>query len=352
MNLMKRAHAPGMAPGTYDREYVRAAPPPRVIVVDYADDTLTRTEDPRPKRNGAATNRWIHVAGYPSFDLLEHLRIEFDLDPLALEDVVSTHQRPKFNAYDYWRFISLSLARGDDSGTFDELSVFVAERTAITFFAGDDAVFEPIRKRLERPRTSLRRNPASYLAYALVDLAIDMLFPCLEHIGETLENLEEEVIDDPRKHALRQVHDVRNRLLFSRRMVWATREVVADFMRALSGDEETEIKLTPYLQDCYDHVIGAVDLIETYRDVATSLVEMYLSVVSNRLNETIRVLTVIATLFIPPTFVVGIYGMNFDRASPWNMPELGWPYGYVAVMLFIAAMMIGMLVWFRRKRWM
>ena len=351
MNLMRRAYMPGIAPGTYDREDVRAAPPPRVTVIDYGDETLTRTEDPRPKRNAAPINRWIHVSGKPSFDLLEHLRVEFDLDALALEDVVSTHQRPKFNAYDYWRFISLSMARGDESGTFDELSVFCAKHTAITFFAGDDAVFEPIRKRLERPHTILRRSPAAYFAYTLVDLAIDMLFPCLERIGETLETLEEEVLEGSRKGSLKQVHDVRNRLLYSRRMVWATREVVADFMRAAASAEEAEVKLTPYLQDCYDHVIGAVDLIETYRDVATSLVEVYLSVVSNRLNETIRVLTVIATLFIPPTFIVGIYGMNFDRSSPWNMPELGWPYGYAAVMLFIAASMIGMLVWFRRKRW-
>ena len=345
-------YAPGTAPGTYDREYVRAAPPPRVVVVDYGEDTLATVEDPRPRRGGPETKRWIHVAGHPSLDLLEHLRAEFDLDALALEDVVSLHQRPKFNAYESWRFISLSVPRSKEHGAFDELSVFVGDRTAITFFAGEDAALEPIRKRLERPRTIMRRSPVCYLAYALIDLTIDLLFPCLEHIGETLEQLEEEVLENPRKRSLKQVHDVRNRLLFSRRIVWATREVVADFMRQLSGAEETEVKLTPYLQDCYDHAIGAVDLIETYRDMATSLVEVYLSVVSNRLNDTIRVLTVIATLFIPPTFIVGVYGMNFDRnAGPWSMPELGWPYGYVGVMLFMAVMMVGMFVWFRRNHW-
>jgi magnesium transporter len=352
MSNVRRRVAPGTAPGTYDREYVRSAPPPRVIVVDYDDDRLSTVEEPRPRRNAPGMKRWIHVAGQPSLDLLEHLRAEFGLDPLALEDVVSPHQRPKFQAYEDVRFISLSLARSREHGVFDELSVFVDEHTAITFFAGDDAALEPIRKRLERQHTPLRRAPATYLAYALIDLAIDLLFPCLEHIGEMLEQLEEEVLDDPRRRSLKQVHDVRNRLLLSRRIAWATREVVADFMRQLSAEEQTDVKLTPFLQDCYDHVIGAVDLIENYRDMATSLIEVYLSVVSNRLNDTIRVLTVIATLFIPPTFVVGVYGMNFDRnAGPWSMPELGWPYGYVGVMLFMAVMMIGMFVWFRRKRW-
>jgi magnesium transporter len=331
---------------------VRAASPPRVVVVDYGDDVLTTVDDARPRQNGPEIQRWIHVAGRPSLDLLEYLRAEFDLDPLALEDVVSAHQRPKFSAFEGWRYVSLSLPTGAESAAFDELCVFFREQTLISFFAGEDAVFEPIRKRLERPHSNMRRNPAPYLVYALIDLAIDLLFPYLERIGETLELLEEEVLEEPRKRSLKQVHDVRNRLLFTRRIVWATREVVGDFMRQLSAAEETDLELTPFLQDCYEHVISAVDLIETYRDMATSLVEVYLSVVSNRLNDTIRVLTVIATLFIPPTFIVGIYGMNFDRsAGPLSMPELSWPYGYAGVMVFMAAMMIGMYVYFRRKRW-
>ena len=283
MTNVRRGAAPGTAPGTYDREYVRAAPPPRVVVVDYGDDTLTTVDDARPKRNGPELKRWIHVAGRPSLDLLEHLRAEFDLDPLALEDVVSLHQRPKFTPFEYWRFLSLSLPRADSSG-FDELCAFLGESTAITFFAGDDAVFDPIRKRLERPHTNMRRGSPCYLVYALIDLAIDLLFPYLERIGETLERLEEEVLDEPRKRSLKQVHDERNRLLLARRMVWATRELVADFMRQLNVTEESDVKLTPFLQDCYEHVISAVDLIETYRDTATSLIEVYLSVVSNRLN--------------------------------------------------------------------
>jgi magnesium transporter len=345
--------SPGTSPGRYDSAVVREGAAPVVTVVDY-DPTfiVTSTDDPRPGAPTRGGCRWIHVQGEPTLPLLEHLREAFDLDRLALEDVVSVEQRPKFNAFDTWRFLTLSLPNPSSDASYDELCVFYCEDVLISFFAGPPAVFDPIRKRLERAQSHMRASNAGYLMYALLDLTIDLYFPFLERFGEEIEALEEQVLDRPRRETLADVHHVRNRLLLARRMVWATREVVSDIMRTLNAEGQSGRELLPFVQDCYEHVVGAVDLIETYRDMATSLVEVYLSVVSNRLNDAMRVLTVIATLFIPPTFIVGIYGMNFDPAAgPLSMPELSSPWGYVGVMGFIGAMMIAMFVLFRRKRW-
>jgi magnesium transporter len=344
--------APGTSPGAFEIGVETAADAPAITVVDYDESYLLVTQDEsRPRRPTRSGNRWIHVQGPPSLPLLEHLRVEFDLDPLALEDVVSVHQRPTFNEYDHWRFLTLSVPATAGDG-FDELCLFFHDDVVISFFAGEPTLFDPLRKRLERVQGNMRRNNAIYFVYAVLDLVIDLLFPYLERFGERIEALEEEVLDRPRRETLAAVHDVRNRLLAARRMVWATREVVSTFLRALNTRGGEDRHLLPFVQDCYEHVLSAVDLIETHREMATSLVEVYLSAVSNKLNDAMRMLTVIATLFIPPTFVVGIYGMNFDRdAGPLSMPELSWPLGYVGVMSLIAVMMVSMYVYFKRKRW-
>jgi magnesium transporter len=353
LNFRRHRHAPGVAPGTYDTAQVRAAPAPRIITVKYDEAGAIRSEsDALPMRPPDDGRRyWIHVAGHPSLELLEHMRAEFDLDPLALEDVVTVQQRPKFTPYDKWRFLTLATPANNGELHFEEISVFVAERVLISFFTGDSAILAPIHRRLERPQGNLARHDANFLFYALLDLSVDLLFPYLDGMGDELDRLGEEVLGEPHQQTLADIHALRTRLLTARRMTWATREVVSDILRQLNDDWESDRRLRPFLGDCYDHVLSAVDLIETYRDMATSLVEVHLSVISNRLNDVMRVLTVIATLFIPPTFVVGVYGMNFDRSAPWNMPELSWPFGYLAVMALIATMTFGMFVFFRRKRW-
>ncbi len=332
----------------------RESAPPRIIAVAYDEQGAATTEsDALPVRPPSDGKRyWIHVAGHPTLALLDHMRDEFDLDPLALEDVVTVQQRPKFTQYEAWRFLTLATPGTNGDLHFDEISVFVSEHVLISFFTGDSGVFAPIRRRLERPNGNLGRHDANYLFYALLDLSVDLLFPYLDAMGDELDALGEEVLDVPRHETLAEIHGLRTRLLTARRMTWATREVVSDVLRQLNDDWESDRRLRPYLGDCYDHVLSAVDLIETYRDMATSLVEVHLSVVSNRLNDVMRVLTVIATFFIPPTFVVGIYGMNFDRgAGPFSMPELSWPFGYLLVLGIIASMMLGMFVFFRRRRW-
>ena len=186
----------------------------------------------------------------------------------------------------------------------------------------------------------------------MIDLAVDHLFPVVDDIGMQMSDLEAGILERTEPSDLAKLHEIRNRLLLFRRTAWATREILADLFRHLDSAGSDRSYLRPFLQDCYDHIVSVIDLLEMHREVTTSLVEVYLSLVSNRLNDVMRVLTMIATLFIPPTFLVGLYGMNFDRsAGPWSMPELGWPYGYVAVVITCLASMVGMLIYFRRKHW-
>jgi magnesium transporter len=354
MRQPARRRQPGTAPGTFDIERVRAVQHAHVEITDYDAQNLTalsndidRLDQPPP-----AGVRWIHVAGTPSMEVLERLRKRYDLDALALEDVVNLGQRPKFSEYAAMLFVTLLLPDHAEPGRFEQLSVFANARTVISFHDGTPGLLDPIRKRLAAENGRMRRNDGCYLLYALIDLAIDHLFPVIDDVGAEISTLEAEVLERPRRNDLARLHAIRNRLLVYRRTAWATREILSDLFRHLDSSEEDRTYLRPYLQDCHDHIVSVIDLLETHREVATSLVEVYLSLVSNRLNETMRVLTLIATLFIPPTFIVGVYGMNFDRnAGPWSMPELGWPYGYVGVMAFMAVMMIGMLVYFKMKRW-
>ncbi|HTO58540.1 MAG TPA: magnesium/cobalt transporter CorA [Pseudomonadales bacterium] len=354
MRQAVRHRIPGSPPGEYDIAPVRAVQHAHVEITDYDAQTLTAQSNDSDLLDAppATGVRWIHVVGTPSMEILEKLRKLYALEPLALEDVVNLGQRPKFTEYATMLFVTLLIPDPTAPGGFEQLSVFANAHTVISFHDGTPGLLDPIRKRLTADGSRMRKNDGCYLLYALIDLAIDHLFPVIDALGGEITALEAEVLERPRRNVLPRLHEIRNRLLVYRRTAWATREILSDLFRHLDASDEDRTYLRPYLQDCHDHIVSVIDLLETHREVATSLVEVYLSLVNNRLNETMRVLTLIATLFIPPTFIVGVYGMNFDRnAGPWSMPELGWPYGYVGVMTFMAVMMIGMLVYFRRKHW-
>ncbi len=347
--LKTRYHEPGTAPGTYDIAATREAAESEVTVVDYDRHVLRRyqrLESLPPPR--ADTVRWIRASAHPPLSLLKVLEERYAVDPMALEDVVVHSHRPKFSEFERGDFVSVAIPR-QDACEFQPLSMYLSGNTLITFF-DDPALFAPIDRRLENG-SRLRDGSAHYLVYALLDLAVDLLFPLHERLGERLEALEEDLLHQPGESFLRETHAVRRELLLMRRTAWATREVVSDLLR--HWDSNALRHLRPFLQDSYEHIVTIVDLVETQRDIATSLVEVYLSLASNRLSDVMKVLTIIATLFIPPTFVVGVYGMNFDPdAGPLSMPELHWPFGYVAVMALILLMVIAMLAFFRRKRWL
>jgi magnesium transporter len=272
------------------------------------------------------------------------------LHTLALEDVVNAGQRAKLDVYDAHSFIvSNYLVRREDKLTSEQASLFLGPDFVISVHEGPDDIYEPIRARLQKKKP-LRQSGADYLAYALLDLIVDNGFPLLEDMGDRLESIEDEILDNPVNETLDRVHVARRELAFMRRMLWPQREVINSLVRDEEGAIADTTKL--YFRDVYDHTIQILELIEAYRDSAASLLDLYLSTINNRMNEVMKVLTMIATVFLPLSFVVGFYGMNFSpEASAWNMPELHWRYGYfyaLGIMLIIA---IGMVIVFRRKRW-
>lgn len=351
----KRYHPPGTAPGELIADAATAGEPLTIRLIDYDAVDYTEKEDITfeeclPHLAHPAMT-WIQVQGHADPDLLRQIGDAFGLHHLALEDVLNTGQRPKMESYDGQLFVVMSLpVRHNGSIATEQVSLFVGESFIVSFHDSMTDPFGLVRKRLRTSSGYIRSGGPSHLLYAMLDAIIDQGFPVLEALGESIEDLEEILLSTPDKKTLHNIHHIKRELLLLRRMLWPQREVLNSLLRGdhpLIGED-----IKTYLRDCYDHTIQIMDLLETYRDIMTSMLDVYLSSVSMRLNDVMRVLTVIATLFIPPTFVVGVYGMNFDpAASPWNMPELEWKYGYLFVWLVIAGMMGGMLVYFKRKKW-
>lgn len=365
-HFFKRYHPPGTAPGTLSSPEVspegeagEALPSVHIHVVDYDREHFEEKDHSTPDEckhyleSPAIT--WIHVQGHVGADALQQLGDLFSLHPLALEDVINSGQRPKVEAYDQQTFIVLSFPRLVESVVrIEQVSIFFGENYIISFHDGEQNPFEPVYKRLRASagmnNGRFRRKGTDYLLYSLLDRVIDEGFPVLETLGEQIEALEEDLLEKPEKHTPHQIHAIKRELLILRRMLWPQREVVNALLRSEEEGISEDTKI--YLRDCYDHTIQIMDLIETYRDMTAGMIDIYLSGISNGMNEVMRVLTIIATLFIPPTFIAGIYGMNFDSsAGPLNMPELGWRYGYLFAWGVIALMIGGLLVYFKRKRW-
>jgi magnesium transporter len=382
---------PGAAPDTLTID--PNAPKPEIEVISYgpgpgaaryAECRLASIDDLPPMPDGH-TVRWINIDGLGDEATLRRVGAMFGLHPLALADVANVAQRPKVEAYDKYLFIvtriPLNPANGGSGGTdkhgsqgkpdpaldpaphsapwashagrlaTEQVAMYVGKDHVITFQELPGDVFDPVRARLRGASGRLRARGADYLAYALLDAAIDSFFPLLEVYGERVEDLEQDVVERPEFRHIANIHDLKRNLLTARRAVWPQREMLNALIRDESPFVTAETKI--FLRDCYDHTIQLIDMIETYREIASGLVDIQLSSVSNRMNEIMKVLTIIATIFIPLTFIAGVYGMNFNpEKSPWNMPELGWRYGYPAALLVMAAIAAGLLIWFRRKGWL
>jgi magnesium transporter len=295
---------------------------------------------------------WLNVEGLSDVSVLEKLGKHFGLHPLCLEDVINVPQRPKLEGYDDYDFLIFRMAMLQaELGDTEQVSLFLGPTYVLTFQERPGDVFEPVRQRLRQKRGKIRYCGADYLAYALLDAAIDGFFPLLEAIGDRLSTLEEAVLSTPTPQTLEQIYLVRRALTSLRRALWPAREAVHAMARGESKlvTEQTSL----FLRDCYDHVLQVLDVLESYRDLASGLMDTYLSSQSYRMNEVMKVLTIIATLFIPLTFVAGIYGMNFDPGtSPWNMPELHWYWGYPFSLALMAGLAVLLLAFFRRKGWL
>ena len=353
--LFKHYHPPGTPPGTLTREERPTEQPPRISIVSYDREHFEETEDATPDQCEGILSKpattWVHVSGHSPVAQLHALGRHLQLHSLALEDVVNTVQRPKLEAFDEQLFVIMNLPVLEH-GTLrpEQFSLFVMENCIVSFHDGSPDFLAPVYKRLRSAASLLRKNGRDALLYALLDLVIDHGFPVMEAVGDAIEQLEEDILQNPDAQCLEDMHRIRRELVGLRRTLWPQREVLSRLIADSDMGISDSTKI--YLRDCYDHTIQIMDIIESCRDTVASLLDIYLSRVSNRLNETMRVLTVISTIFIPPTFLASIYGMNFDRdASPWNMPELGWHYGYPMVWGMMIATIIGMLFYFRRRNW-
>jgi len=331
------------------------APRPRIRVIAYGQESETEEtiNDVESIRSYLAKWPivWVNVDGLGDAEVIRQLGRIFDLHHLALEDVVNVHQRAKVEQYNNHFYVVARMAEMHERLETDQLSLFLGKNYVLTFqeVAGD--CFDPVRMRIREKGGLIRQSGPDYLAYALLDASIDNYFPIIEKYGEQIESLEDQVVLRPGSQFVSEIHELKRELLLLRRVVWPLREAVNALIREPSPliTQETRI----YLRDCYDHTIQVIDLLENYRDIAGSLIEVFLSSVNNRLSEIMKFLTIFTTIFIPLNFIAGIYGMNFHtESSPWNMPELKWHFGYFLILGIMLASCIGMLLYFRKKGWL
>ncbi|MGH1359709.1 MAG: magnesium/cobalt transporter CorA [Burkholderiaceae bacterium] len=350
--LARRAE-PGAMPGTLAASADANRTMINTIVYDAGSCTAESDCPVSSLQSKIASGKvlWVDVVGLADVGAIEQIGRLFGIHALALEDVVNTHQRPKVEEFDSHLFVVMKMPNpGADSAT-EQLSMFFGEGFVLTFqeLAGD--CFGPVRQRIEKSKGRIRRSPSDYLAYALIDTAIDSYYPMLEQYGSELETLEDAIDAKSSVHQPEKLHRVRRQLMAARRVIWPLREMVSALVREESTlvTESTRV----YLRDCYDHSIQLLEIVETYREIAAALQEVILARTSARLNDVMKVLTLISTVFIPLSFITGLFGMNFDRsASPWNMPELGWRFGYPLALSVMALMVLGMTFFFWRKGWL
>ncbi|WP_018994288.1 magnesium/cobalt transporter CorA [Thioalkalivibrio sp. ALgr1] len=346
---------PGTAPGHGVHAHEHPHPSEAVVSAWHYHNEQLNPQDPETvMHEGAPADGfvWLHFQGTPGPRQLQQLAEAFALHPLALEDVRHRGQRPKLDYFGDYAVIILNQPQLDgDSVRLEQFNLFVHPQFVISVHSGETDPFEPIRQRMRGTNRNFNRLGAPYLAYALMDVVVDQAFPLMEKLGDRIEDLEERVLSQPNHDTLSRIHVVRRELLVLRRQLWPTRDVITRLMR--DDQDPFGPEMMPWLRDVHDHTIQIMDLLESYRDMASSLIEAYLSAVNQRSNDVIRVLTIIATIFIPLTFIVGIYGMNFDHPdSPWSMPELYTYYGYPVLLGIMLAIVLGMLYLFRRRRWL
>ncbi|NCR14636.1 MAG: magnesium/cobalt transporter CorA [Microcystis aeruginosa G13-12] len=341
---------PGSEPGTLIIE--PDAKPSRIILIDYDEDNAIRKMDITPNACapyiGTNTVSWMDIQGLGSETVLKQVGEIFNLHPLLLEDVVNVPQRPKLEDYNNQLLVISHMVRlkEDESGFDTEQVSFVLGKRYLLSFQEEELqdCFEIVRDRIRTSQGRVRKSGADYLTYLLLDTIIDGYFPVVEHYEDRIEALEDVIISNPDRDTMQEIYDVRRELLALRRLIWPMRNVLNLLMRDHHGIVSDEVQI--YFRDSYDHVIQILEIIEAYRELAASLMDVYMSTMGNKLNEIMKFLTVISTIFIPLTFIVGVYGMNFE-----NMPELKGEWSYFMVWLVMLAVAGGLIFYFWRKGW-
>lgn len=356
-DILEFRHNPGEIPGAINID--PDAVEPKIRLIDYNAVNLIDKDNITPHECGEYldTNSvsWVDVQGLGNIEVINALGDVFELNRLVLEDVVNMAERPKLEEYgDQLVLIArMVIPKKKKCGFHSEQVSFVLGQHYLLTIQEEPKrdCFNPVRNRIKCNRGIIRKSGADYLAYSLLDAIIDGFFPVLEKYGERIEDLEEEVMMNPTRNTLQQIYKVRRELLQLRRAIWPQRDVINALIRDSGELISHEVRL--YLRDCYDHAVQVIDMVETYRELASGLMDVYLSAVSNKMNEIMKFLTVISSIFIPLTFIAGIYGMNFNtEKSPYNMPELNWYWGYPLCLGLMAAIAVGSILFFWRRGWL
>lgn len=348
----KRSEKTGLPPGTLVHIGEKKAEKVNISLIDYDETQFQHQESVTVEEavpfKEKPTVTWLTVTGLHEVKIVEEIGKAFNIHPLLLEDIVHTGQRPKLEDFgDYLFFVLKMLTYDEDTSEVlaEQVSLILGPHFVISFQENEGDVFNPVRERIRNSKGRIRKLGSDYLAYALIDAIVDNYFVILEHFGEKIEVLQEEVLSQPGPDTLQIIQATKRDMIFLRKSVWPLREAISVLYRGESSLITDGV--IPYLRDVYDHTIQVIDSIETSRDMISGTLDVYLSSVSNKMNEVMKVLTIIATIFIPITFIAGVFGMNFKY-----MPELEWRWSYPIVWLVMLTAGISMLIGFRRRKWL
>jgi magnesium transporter len=350
--MKKSSKKSGLPPGSLVYIGEKTTYKTRISVIDYStgkfDEKEVKKIEECIKLKRKPSVSWINVDGLQEVEIIEKLGNCFEIHPLVLEDILNTDQRPKIEDYENYIFIILKMLYVEEKTHeihSEQVSLILGNNFVISFQETIGDVFDSVRERIRKGKGRIRKMESDYLAYSLIDSIVDNYFIILEKIGEKVEDLEKDVITNPTPDVLQQIYNLKREMIYLRKSVWPLREVINGLLR-----EESKLinkKTYVYLKDLYDHTIQTIDTIETFRDMISGMLDVYMSSVSNKMNEVMKVLTIFAAIFIPLTFIAGIYSMNFQ-----NMPELSWQWGYFFIIALMAFVGATLLLYFKRKKWL
>jgi magnesium transporter len=342
----------GASPGTLVHIGEQKVDDTRITLIDYdeahlQERVLDGIEEAFPLKD-LPTVTWINIDGLHEIDIIENVGQHFNIHPLVLEDIVNTGQRPKTEEFEDFIYVVLKMLHYNENSeeiSSEQFSLVLGPDFLISFQEIQGDVFKTVRERIRKPKTRIRKAGCDYLAYALIDAVVDNYFLILEKLGENIETLEEDLLENPSPETLQTLHEMKREMIYLRKQIWPIREMINSLVKGESSlvNESTSL----FFRDIYDHTIQIIDTIESFRDILSGMLDIYLSTLSNKMNEVMKVLTIIATIFIPITFVAGIYGMNFKF-----MPELEWRWGYVMVWAIIVVVVGIMIGFFKKKQWL
>jgi len=359
MNIVKRrSEKLGLTPGSYVLIGQKKQEDIQINLMNYSENIhefgFIDDMDKALTELDKNTIRWINVYGLHDVEVLKKIESHFNIDLLVMEDILNTNQRPKIEIYDGYVFAVMKMIYFDEDDlelTVEQISLILHDNCIICFQEKLGDFFNPLRERIKSGNGRVRKSGPDYLAYTILDMIVDNYFVVLEKLGDKIELLDEEVTLNPDPEVAQEINALKRTLIDLRKNVWPLREVI----NTITRDEIPYFKqkTIPFLRDLYDHIIQVIDTTENYREMTTGLMDMYMTSISNRMNEVMKVLTIIATIFIPLSFLAGVYGMNFDTSvSPFNLPELHYKYGYIFFWSLVILVGGGLLLFFKRKKWL